>query len=135
MKVNFKFFNLFAIVATCVLMISVFTSCKDDDYDNDLPGARYPLTGTWQGYDSEYNQYEVYKFNSDGSGYFTSYDKGDTPDWFDYFTDYKVSNGMLYLMLEDDVEWHEEAQIRNITSNSFQVRWHYDDPWLTFYKK
>lgn len=121
-----KVFRLFGIIMMLVMGMA-FTACSDDD-DNNGDGGRYPLTGTWIG--EEDGEQFMYVFNGDGSGY-GSYVGSNNPD---YFTDYKVTDGVLCIRWEGDDDYDEKGHIE-ISGNSFRIRWYDEGDWITFYKQ
>ncbi len=120
-----KTFRLFGIIMMLVMGMA-FTACSDDDDDDN---GRYPLTGTWIGDDGGTER--MYQFNSDGSGYTRRTAEGAR---IDNFSDYKVSDGVLYIKWEGDDEYDEKGHIE-ISGNSFRIRWYDDGDWITFYKQ
>lgn len=112
--------------------LPMLTACDSDDNDDEpSSGVSRPLTGTWV-CDYSSTETDIYAFNADGSGSFSTVFAAEV--YTDNFIDYKVENGLLWIMWEGDNEFDDEADIRNITDNSFQLRWDNNDPWLTFTK-
>lgn len=115
-----KTFRLFGIIMMLVMGMS-FASCEDEP-------ENITLTGTWIGYDGD-ERLKIY-CDSDGSGYMQEKDNRK-----EYFTNYMISDGSLYIKWEGDEDYDFEGYIEDITSKSFKYRYDIDDEWVTFYKQ
>lgn len=115
-----KTFRLFGIIMMLVMGMS-FASCEDEP-------DKQSLTGTWIGYDGD-ERLKIY-CDSDGSGYMQEKDNRK-----EYFTNYMISDGSLYIKWEGDEGYDFEGYIKDITSETLKYRYDIDDEWVTFYKQ
>ena len=124
-----KTFRLFGIIMMLVMGMSLTSnSCDGDDEDEPEPTTTESLTGTWIGYAGD--ERLKYYFDSDKSGYFQ--EKNNDKE---YFTKYKISDGELLIRWEGDDDYDFEGYIKDITKNSFKLRYDIDEEWITLEKQ
>jgi hypothetical protein len=133
-----KYQWLMVMVAAMAMSISL-SACGNDDDDNDTTGSLSNLPGKWEtslSYSSGQTWHAVYQFYTNGTGYFYEYtdDTTSTEADIDYFNDYKVENGHLYILWDGDNEYDDEAIIRSLTPETMILGWDDSQSTLTFHK-
>ena len=108
MKTALRALSLLTATVICLTL----SSCDD----RPEPPYYYPvLQGNYQCAYSD-GSLDIYQFNSDGTGYYTTYGA----PWVDYFDDFMVSGGYLYILWSDAPDWELEGEIE-VNPDSFTI--------------
>lgn len=137
MKKVFNWRWLMMIVAAVAMGVS-FAACGDDDNDknSDEPGGgedvisgtpAEKLIGVWTSYDDDYDEYEYYRFNADGTGFMSGDDaRGTDAEWFvSYRVRYSDRNDTyrLEILWDEGDYWEEEAEVDFYSSRLVYFNW------------
>lgn len=135
MEKQLKKLSLLLIAMLCITL----TACSDKDDDKkdepNIPtGNSDSLVGTWDGYcEDDQEEYATLVFRTDGSGWYQEND-GEK----DYFDNYRVKNGILEIMWEDEYSYEQVGKI-TINGNRFRINlrdeWDDEDDWWVFKKR
>lgn len=146
MKKVFNWRWLLMIVAAVAMGVS-FAACGDDDDKNsDEPGGgedvisgtpAEKLIGVWASYDDDYDEYEYYRFNADGTGFMSGEDaRGTGGEWFiSYRVRYSERDDAYYLdiLWEEGSYWDEEVEVDFYSSNVIYFNW--GSGWYSLHKR
>ena len=125
-----KIFSILSFVLMLTCCNFVFTSCGDDDDEEELKeGIDRAILGSWEDVDEHDGWRDVWEFNSDGIYYATTMDLKDEgknylDDNFAYYMEkgnYTASNGVLSATLiheknhkNKDKEWHKVEELHAV---------------------